>query len=61
MPASRGSRARRLLICLALGALAPLGSISVGSFTAAAVVGIVLAMIAWLVWGMLDADDRDQS
>lgn len=46
---------RRVLVCLGVGALAPLGSISVGTFTAAVVVGLVLAIIAWIVWGMLDA------
>lgn len=49
------------MVCVGLGALAPLGSIRVGSFTAAAVVGGVLAMIAWIVWGMLDANDHDES
>jgi hypothetical protein len=34
-----------------------LGSISVGSFAAAAVVGVALGCIAWMVWGMLDADE----
>ncbi len=52
---------RRLLVCAGLGVLAPLGSIKVGSFVAAAVVGVVLAVIAWIVWGMLDANDHDES
>ncbi len=56
----RTTRIRRLLVCLGVGALAPLGSINVGSFAAAAVVGVVLAIIAWIVWGMLDESDRDE-
>ena len=52
---------RRLLVCLGVGALAPLGSISVGSFPAAVVVGLVLAVIAWIVWGMLDSADDERS
>ncbi len=51
---------RRLLVCFGIGALAPLGSISVGSFTAAVVVGLVLAIIAWIVWGMLDSADDER-
>lgn len=51
---------RRLLVCLGVGALAPLGSISVGSFAAAALVGLVLAIIAWIVWGMLDSADDER-
>lgn len=61
---ARGARAwpvRRLLVCLGVGALAPLGSIRVGSFPAAAVVGLVLAIIAWMVWGMLDSAEDERS
>ena len=61
---SSGARTRpvrRLLVCLGVGALAPLGSISVGSFAAAAVVGLVLAVIAWIVWGILDSAEDERS
>ena len=58
---SRRSVVRRLLVCASLGVLAPLGSINVGSFTAAAVTGVVLAVIAWIIWGMLDANNDDES
>jgi fatty acid desaturase len=51
---ARGARVRRLLLCLGLGALAPLGSISVGSAPAAVVVGLVLAAILWVIGDMLD-------
>ncbi len=49
------------MVCIGLGALAPLGSIKVGSLVAGAVVGVVLAAIAWVVWEMLDVNDRDES
>jgi hypothetical protein len=39
---------------LGLGALAPLGSIGVGSPTAAVVVGLVLAVILWIIGDMLE-------
>ena len=58
---ARSGLVRRLLVCLGLGALAPLGSIRVGSFGAAAVVGLTCAIIAWIVWGMLDSDEHDSS
>lgn len=58
---SRSRQVRRLLICLGVGTLAPLGSINVGSPAAAVVVGLVLASIAWVVWGMLDAGEEDLS
>jgi hypothetical protein len=62
MPSStRWNAVRRLSVCVGLGVLAPLGSIKVGSFAAATVVGVVLAVIAWIVWGMLDANDQDES
>jgi len=51
---SRGARVRRLLLCLGLGALGPLGSISVGSAPAAVVVGLVPAAILWVIGDMLD-------
>lgn len=57
---ARSGRVRRLLICIGLGLLAPIGSISTGSLPGAAVVAVVLAVIAWMVWGMLDEDDRDE-
>ncbi len=49
-----GARFRRLLLCLGLGALAPLGSIGVGSAPAAVIVGLVLAAVLWVVGDMLD-------
>ncbi len=52
---------RRLVICLGLGALAPLGTVSTGSLAGAAVVGVVLAAVCWMVWGMLDADEHQGS
>jgi hypothetical protein len=53
--------ARRALVCLGVGGLATVGSINVGSFPAAAVVGLVLAVIAWIVWGTLDAGEDEAS
>ena len=53
----RSGTVRRLLVCLGVAAVAPLGSINTGSVVAAAVVAVVLAVIAWMVWGMLDDDD----
>ncbi len=49
---------RRLVICLGLGAFAPLGTVSTGSLAGAAIVGVVLAAVCWMVWGMLDADEH---
>jgi hypothetical protein len=46
-----GARVRRLLLCLALGAL---GSLSVGSAPAAVVVALVLAAILRVIGDMLD-------
>ena len=51
---------RRLLVCVGVAAFAPFGSISVGSFAGGVVVVIVLAVIAWMIWGMLDDADRQK-
>jgi hypothetical protein len=50
---TRRARVRRLLGCLALGALAPLGSIRTGSIGAAVVVGLGAATFAWIAGDML--------
>jgi hypothetical protein len=55
----RWGRIRRVLVCLGLGALAPIGSIGVGSPIAAIVIGVVAATVVWIVWGMLDPSDAD--
>ncbi len=52
---------RRLLICGGLGALAPLGTIKVGSSAVAAIVGIACAIFAWILWGVLDDNKDDGS
>jgi hypothetical protein len=51
---SRAARLRRLLVCLGLGALAPLGSVRLGSVAAGAVVGLVVAAALELVGDLLD-------
>jgi hypothetical protein len=50
---TRRARVRRLLGCLALGALAPLGSIRTGSIGAAVVVGLGAAAFVWIAGDML--------